>query len=231
MTKEQLDKLPFDIDSLSKCKTFKEVLSLYPEFNIYEFKKDCGFHIGKALSLIVLLYSKDTWVSARQSSAKINAATHLGYSVENGVIKDGNVSEALMCKNKIFNDMVIRYCRMQYDPDFSEMVIFDNALYNQLTFLNDGKSENSEKTKDIINNISILKKQLSDITSRMLNDNTTKENVATLYEHVEYTSLGIRPEDIAEKLKNGEDPIDVRPYGENYNFAKFGSRERMYVED
>ena len=127
--------------------------------------------------------------------------------------------------------MVIRYCRMQYDSEFSELVIFNNAFYNQLMALNDGKSENSDKTKDIIQNVGVLKKQIKEIETRMLNENVTPENVSTLYEHVEMTALGLRPEDIAEKMRAGEVPVDVNPYGKDYSFQKYGTRDKMYPTD
>ncbi len=232
MNKEHISKLPYNVDKLSLCKTLKDVYAIYPEFEYYpEFKRDCGFIIGKAVALIVLLYSKDSYVSAKHSSEKINAAVYLGFEQKAGVITDKSVHDALLCNNKPFNDMVIRYCRMQYDSEFSELVIFNNAFYNQLMALNDGKSENSEKTKDIIQNVNILKKQIKDIETKLLNENTTEQNINTLYEHVELTTLGLRPEDIAEKLRGGEDVVDVRPYGKNYSFEKFGTRDKMYVDE
>lgn len=232
MNTDHISKLPYNIDKLSKCKTQKDVFSLYPDFKNYpEFQRDCGIEFGKAVALVVLLYSKDSYISARHSSEKINAAVYLGYEQRAGVITDKAVHNALTCNNKVFNDMVIRYCRMQYDSEFSELVIFNNAFYNQLMALNDGKSDNSEKTKDIISNVNILKKQIKDIETKMLNENTTPENINTLYEHIEYTSLGLRPEDVAEKLKAGEQVVDISPYGKNYSFEKHGNREKMYPDE
>jgi hypothetical protein len=232
MNTEHIEKLPYNIDKLSRCNTYDDVCRLYPEFKLYsEFRADCGFTTGKAIALIVLLYSKDTYVSAKHSSEKINAAVYLGFEQNACVISNPAVHNALLCNNKPFNDMVIRYCRMQYDSEFSELVIFNNAFYNQLMALNDGKSENSDKTKDIIQNVGVLKKQIKEIETRMLNENVTPENVSTLYEHVEMTALGLRPEDIAEKMRAGEVPVDVNPYGKDYSFQKYGTRDKMYPAD
>jgi len=232
MNTEHISKLPYNIDKLSRCSSYDDVCKLYPEFKLYpEYKMDCGFEIGKAIALIVLLYSKDSYISAKHSSEKINAAVYLGFEQNAGVITNPAVHNALLCDNKPFNDMVIRYCRMQYDSEFSELVIFNNAFYNQLMVLNDGKSDNSEKTKDVIQNVGILKKQIKEIESRMLNENTTPENISSLYEHVEMTALGLRSEDIAEKLRSGDVAVDIKPYGKDYDFKKYGTRDKMYPGD
>jgi hypothetical protein len=51
----------------------------------------------------------------------------------------------------------------------------------------------------------------------------------SLYNVTERIRIELRPEDIAKKLKNGEAPVSVTPYGKDYKYSKYG-KEGMLRE-
>ena len=104
----------------------------------------------------------------------------------------------------VFQQMTMRYIRMQKNEDWSQFIVFEESYNKQLKKMLTDDSDD-EKTKELIANVNTLKKTLSELRSSLLNNDEAKP----LYEHmmdiVEEEQLLIRPELIAEAIKDGKD--------------------------
>jgi hypothetical protein len=209
-----------------------EIFEKYPAFALYpQFRADCGLPLDKAIALIVQIYTpvkediSELWV------IKKKAAENLGYKFKDNVCTNDVVQACLKGTNHKFNAMVIGYLRMSKSPKFSRLVTYIDTLYQKELDLKSG--EDNEKTKDIIFVIDQLDSRIESITREILNGDTNEDMTVSLLNEVERVSLGLRPEDIAEKMANGIDPVDIRPYGKNYNFERYGDRTKInpYAED
>lgn len=222
-----VSKLPFDLEVIRQIKQANKLKSVYPVLNDYvAFKKETKLSLPRAFELIVLLYSVNSPL-LQSDRAKTDAAKYFGYDVFEGKIVDKKVADMLSGQDKVFNEMIIAYCRMQKNDTFSTYVIYKDSLYRLLAALKDGSDE--EKTKDTLANIKTIRKEMEGMVDEFLNNDTSVGLKQELFEEVERESLGIRPEEIAEKLEAGEDPLPgfKPPYGKDYNFQVEGNRAKI----
>lgn len=209
-----------------------EIFEQYPAFALYpQFRADCGLPLDKSLALIVQIYTPVKEDVSELWAIKRKAAENLGYKFNNGECKDAVVNACLRGENNNFNAMIVCYCRMTKSPRFTRLVTYIDTLYQKELDLRNG--EDNEKAKDIIHVIDTLDNRIETITREILNNDSSDNLAVSLLNEVERVSLGLRPEDIAEKLANGIDPVDIRPYGKNYNFERYGDRTKInpYAED
>lgn len=207
----------------------EELFEKYPAFSLYPaFRLECGIPFSNAIAIIVQVYTPKSEDLSELWSMKLKAAKNCGYKVDDGKITDDACQKCLEGKDEIFNKMIVAYCRMTKNLKFSRIVTYVDALYMKMEALRNG-DDDGEKTKDTITVIDTLDQKIEKGIREFLNGDVN-QTVDVLVE-VERVSLGIRPEDIAEKILNGEDPVDIRPYGKNYNFEKFGNREKINPYD
>lgn len=220
--------LPFNLEVIAKIKTGKKLFEVFPVLNNYaSFKADTLIPLPRAFELIVLLYSVGSPLVLRSDVAKLDAAEYFGYQVANSEIVDPDISNMLHGRYDWFNGMVIAYCRMQKNAKFSMLVVYQDTYYSQLSLMKDGGTD-KEPIKIIIANLEALQSKIETLTSEFLNQDNNQGVKDRLFEDVENSCLGIRPEDIANKIAAGEDPVpDVHPYGDDYKFEPYGDRTKI----
>ena len=72
--------------------------------------------------------------------------------------------------------------------------------------------------KDTVDQVDDLEAGITRMTREMSNDDSAKFVIDAIYEKIRSDKLELRPEDIADKIELGEDPVDIKPYGEKYGF-------------
>ena len=219
--------LPYDLEKIKQFRTKEELFDFIPALMDYpSFQQSLPIELPRVFELIVLLYSPRGLLVTRHSTAKVDAAQYFGYKVIGDKIQDKIVADMLSGKNKNFNMCVISYIRIQHAPKFAKFVIFDMKLYKSMEeFVDD---ESSEKDKDLFNLINSLETEVSTLENELIKNDPSLEIREELYAEVERIALGIRPEDIAEKMAAGEDPLPgVHPYGERYKFEIDGNRSNI----
>jgi hypothetical protein len=223
-------KLPFDLEIVRKIKDPSKLFEVFPVLDKYDaFRNDCLIPVPRAFELIVLLYSIGTPLILNREQAKATAAEYFGYKVIDGVIKDPIIQDLLIeGKDEGFNYMVVSYCRMQKNSKWSKLVAWWDIYYSNIALLRSSVGETKEKQKDIITVIDKLEKDIEAMVPEFLNNDIGEGVRRALYEELETASLGIRPEEIATKLEDGEDPLpDTHPYGKDYTFETYGDRTKI----
>jgi len=159
----------------------------------------------KVLAYISYMYDKNTPLNAIQDilKRKVQAAELAGFKKEKGGVFSKIVENMMRCKNKAVNKMIIRYVRMQRNPKYSYLVTIEEAYYNELQKILEGDDAGSyKKARD-------MQKDVETIGIELMNEDNNKLLADDLYEFIEMEKLELRPEDIAEKIRNGIPPISI----------------------
>lgn len=219
-----ISRLPYDLNAIKKMHTPEELFQAFPILRDYpSFSKSLPIAMPRAFELIVLLYSVKGLLVTRHSTAKVDAAQYFGYKVSGDKINDKVIADLLSGRNKDFNKCIISYLRIQHAPKFSKFVIFDIKLHQAMEDFIDDKSDS--KDKEVYALINDLEEEVTKLENELVRNDPSLEIREELHAEVERIILGIRPEDIAEKMANGEDPLPgVHPYGKDYKFEIQGDR-------
>jgi hypothetical protein len=188
-----------DIYSLSDGDNALEkypVLKKYPEFNIE--RKD----FNKILRYISFMYDSKTplHVITNVSARKVEAATLAGFEKNAAGRFSEDIELVLSCNDSEVVSMIMRYIRMHKNADFSQFVVYDESYHRQLEKMFTDDVSNAEKTKDFFQNTNNLKKEIVNLSSILLNQDTSKGLVDSFYDSVEEEQLMIRPELMAKLL-------------------------------
>jgi uncharacterized protein YbcC (UPF0753/DUF2309 family) len=204
---KEFDDLMYPVHLLSdKDDTFKK----FPIFQKYkEFTTDCKLPLNKVLKYIAFMYDSKTpfFTINNLTRRKIEAAILAGFKIGKDDKFDAVTDSMIKCVNPITNAMILRYCRMQKNTDWTQLVVFEESYNKQLEKMVSDDTENSEKTKDLINNVNTLKKDIVSLTMVLLNGDVNKSLMDFMYDEIEEEQLLIRPELIAQAMKDGHDII------------------------
>lgn len=141
------------------------------------------------------------------------AAELAGFPKRNSVKFTKEVEDLITKGDEVVNNAITAFVVRQNSPLYTKLTVYLVALELQLKLILSGKYKS-----DAIETVDQLESNISDITRRMLNDDSAKFVVDAIYDKVRSEKLELRPEDIADKIADGEKPVDVNPYGEDYEF-------------
>jgi len=196
---------PLDPDLLEKLSRHKEFTSTINHLNR-----------TKVTQYIILMYDKNN----DDVRAEIPYYPQRKYEVAKcvGLIEGKRkpkptVEDMLIGKNKAVNAMIIRYLTLFNDPDLIML-----AAYYQIFIELNKQSFSGDFTKDTIAGLEKVNSKIKELTENVYGGKDETELRAELYKSIEEQSLGIRPEEIAEKIQSGKDIFDHKysPYDEQY---------------
>ena len=179
------------------------------DYRFHEFKSP---QITKNLFVryIVLFYSKGISVLEAQFPEFLKRKTACAilagfeYNEQTGTFNK-QVEEAITGKNAMCNRMIVSMIKHNYSDEYSTYCLLRDKYYK---FLLNETDDNAKDTKAIID----MSKQLQDYRTSFLNGDRHERINAALVMHIEETSLGIRPEEIAKLLYDGKSPIEYEAY-------------------
>lgn len=181
------------LEKYPSLKKYKEFSVKIPNFN-------------KVLKYISLAYDGNSPMQVINSipTRKIECLLSAGFTKnDNGKFTE-QCEGILKCSDPQIVAMIMRYIRMQKNPDFAQLVVYQEAYHNQLTkMLTD--DINIEKTKEIRANINGLREDISNLTASLLNQDTNRNLEVSLYDELEEEELIIRPENMSKALKENKD--------------------------
>lgn len=195
------------------------VLDLYPEFKD---RLRSGLELDLVLRYIMILYQERSplWSIDDFNRRKVYASIFAPFPKKDSQITEP-YKDIIAGRDKTVNRMIIRFCRMQRNADFTKLVVYENALYHDLELMNDAETETSIRQK-LIANIDNLTKVVDDLTASILAGDQTRFLIEDLLDEIELGTLDIKPEDVAKKLKVTKDPVEWgKYYGESYRFPLY----------
>lgn len=217
--------------------TGSEILKVFPQLSKYpEFSTDNMYHVkkryneAKILKWIILCYDikSDFREVTNVYKRKIDSALSAGFEKgPDGYIYPSYI-RAINGDDQVVNKWIIRYCRIQHSAKFSKLCVYEDELYRDLQGLKDLTEPNARRIA--IQNINNLESEVGVLQREFLAGDETKNIVDELYNHVEIEQLELTPEDIAHKIKNGEDAVgDYSPYKKRGRPKKLNDNDEEVV--
>jgi len=193
---------PKDKESYQKLLKFKE------------FKEDIPLNKDKVLQYIILMYDMGNddvrteypYYPQRKRElcrvVKITRGTKMGEELEN----------MLIGLNDEVNAMIVKYLSLFNNP---ELIML--ASYWEIFIVLNKQQFSGQFDKNKVDYIKKINEDINDLTERLFRGKDETELRAELYKSLKDQTLGIKPEEIAEAISRGEDPLgDYTPYGDGY---------------
>ena len=197
-------------------------LSLYPEFNM-DLKP---LPPNKVIRYVMYMYDKGSPVIQKIDSIykqKIEAAKLAGFKTKASGTFSNAVDEMMVGYNHKVNHMIVRYLRLMRDEEFMQFRIYKEKLYSSLQKMQD-TDDPSTLSKIIAVNKS-LTAVIDNIKVEFFQSGDAQQLIEVLYEQAEFEDLELTPEHIADRIEKGLAPVDVHPYGEDYEFEWYGEED------
>lgn len=134
---------------------------------------------------------------------KIEVAHDCEFKMTDGGVFESPVEDFLKGKNRIVNRKIVEYVRLHRNFKYSFLVSMENAYYNLMLEILGGDTKNVMKAKE-------LRDELEESVLEIFNDDTNAFIKDELLRYMESERLDLRPEDIAQKLQQGETPVTVK---------------------
>lgn len=175
-----------------------------------------GLEANKILRYVILMYDRNSELREEYPNIhqrKAIAAQLAGFSLNKNRKFPEVIEEMLLGKIKEVNIMIVKYILLYPDPDALALEVYYEMIVRQST-LTMGKIADPREYKDILANTENLRKKISELTQSVFGGDELNSIKRELYGMIEEKRTAIRPEDIAEKIEKGLNPIDENPYGD-----------------
>lgn len=190
----------------SKIPEGTSIFKIYPELARYStFKKSPGPDIDNELVMlyIICMYDRSTPYRSKFPDVlkrKIEIAHDVGFEMdEKGVFADP-IEDMLKGNNNIVNKKIVEFVRMLRSPKYSYLVTIEASYYNVMLQVMEGETK---RISDLRN----MQQELEDAMLDLLNEDDNPFIKDAVLRYMEEERLMLRPEDIAVKLANDEQPI------------------------
>lgn len=223
--------MELDFDSLSwssmmvdsyNIKPKQDLRKLFPGvFNFKEYYEELNdIDVTKFLRFIPMCYDKNS--PLRQHFTEINrlkikAADLAGFIRQEDGKFLSNVEEVLAGSNEIANRMIIRYVIQHKNSLYTRFVMYQELYENEMQKLRSG-----DKGVSKISEFDALGDKLDDIRQELFSQDNNQKLFQDFTQFYFEDKLLLRPEDIAEKLRKGEQPV---PPPEKKKFEKQPSQK------
>lgn len=204
-----------------KQKDFLSNFEKYDEFRIPEQIKHCKtekvypIDKQKVFTYIAVLYDIKSTLHKDYPyypHRKYQAALLAGWEKQKNDAFDPIVEDIITGSVVTVNNAIVKYCLLQHNTDFMMYVSYSSvfAILN-LRALTGSFSDND------IKNIEKIGKLINDLSVKIFGGEEVRSMKEALYSAAEKERIALKPEDIAEKLAAGDDPLNgYNPYGEGY---------------
>lgn len=176
----------------------------YPELFKYSEFKQSFMPLRQIFVLRYITYVYDENSPFRKEvgdlfERKRQAAIEAGFEVDDKEKFSPEVEEMIFGKNTKVNKMVVRYIQLHYNRKFSYLIYLEDSFEKLL--------RDSLGGKENVHNMKAVQKELDEMYEEMLANDDSVDLRTRLYKFVTKERLGISPEEIAEKIQNGVEPI------------------------
>jgi len=172
------------------------------------FKLDPGEGIDndKLMKYIFCVYDKNSPYRKKFSDVlkrKIEVAHDVGFKDVGGGIFDPPVEDFLKGKNRIVNSKIVEYVRLHRNFKYAFLVSIEASYYNIMLDIMGGATKQISDARSI-------QTELEDTLMEILNQDNNPYLRDEILRYMEDERLHLRPEDMSNKLQNGESPISIK---------------------
>jgi len=187
----------------------ESVLEVFKELKKYKiFKKSPGPELDNNLVLlyIMCMYDKSTPYRGKYTDVlkrKIEIAHDVGFQMdEKGIFADP-VEDMLKGNNKIVNDKVVEFVRIHRSFKYTYLVTIEASYYNVMLEVMEGATKRIPDLRGI-------QEELEETMAQLLTEDDNPYIRDAVLRYIEEDRLQLRPEDIAIKLANNEQPVSSK---------------------
>jgi hypothetical protein len=181
-----------------------DVLKYYKElWKHKEFRLDPGEGIdnNKLMLYILCVYDRNSPYRKKYPidilRRKIEACRDCGFETKETGNFPSPIEDFLKGNNKVVNRKVVEYCRMHRNAKYSYIVMIETSYYNMMLEVMGGAVSKAKDAK-------MIQEDLEDTMLEMLNQDNNATVKDELLRYIEDERLGLRPEDMAQKARDGE---------------------------
>jgi len=182
------------------------VFKIFPELKKYsDFKKSPGPDVNNDLVMlyIMCMYDKSTPYRGKYTDVlkrKIEIAHDVGFPMDEKGIFSEPVEDMLKGNNKVVNRKVVEFVRIHRSFKYTYLVTIETSYYNVMLEVMEGATKRIPDLKGI-------QEELEETMVELLNEDDNPYIRDAVLRYMEEERLQLRPEDIAIKLSNDEQPI------------------------
>ncbi len=181
------------------------VLKRYEEF------KETKVILKKIIPYIIYMYDPASTELEREypylPQRKMATAEMVGMVAKKFVPK--HVEDILIGKNGVVNGMIVKYLQLSGSIDVLML-----ATYKEVVSVFSKKAMAGDINPQLVKTIDLVSEAINNLQEKLLKGKDESDLRTELYITIEGKGLGIRVEDIAEKLLKGEDIFpEANPYG------------------
>ena len=155
---------------------------------------------------IFCMYDKSTPYRGKYTDVlkrKIEIAHDVGFSMDEKGIFTEPVEDMLKGNNKIVNRKVVEFVRIHRSFKYTYLVTIETSYYNVMLEVMEGATKRIPDLKNI-------QEELEETMVELLNEDENPFLRDAVLRYMEEDRLQLRPEDIAIKLSNNEQPISYK---------------------
>ena len=185
------------------------VFKIFPDLKKYSsFKKSPGKELDNNLVMLFIfcMYDKSTPYRGKYTDVlkrKIEIAHDVGFSMDEKGIFTEPVEDMLKGNNKIVNRKVVEFVRIHRSFKYTYLVTIETSYYNVMLEVMEGATKRIPDLKNI-------QEELEETMVELLNEDENPFLRDAVLRYMEEDRLQLRPEDIAIKLSNNEQPISYK---------------------
>lgn len=182
------------------------VFKIFPGLKKYSvFKKSPGPELNNDLVMlyIMCMYDKSTPYRGKYTDVlkrKIEIAHDVGFAMDEKGIFTEPVEDMLKGNNKVVNRKVVEFIRMHRSFKYTYLVTIETSYYNVMLEVMEGATKRIPDLKGI-------QEELEETMVELMNEDDNPYIRDAVLRYMEEERLQLRPEDIAIKLSNDEQPI------------------------
>lgn len=185
------------------CPMQKSLLRHFPRLNKVPAIKNAEIrNVGKnnVLRYIILNYDKNSPFRKKYQNIlkrKVEAAKEAGFIPNKEGFLGDDVEPILKCQNTTVNKMIVEYVRLHRSYVYSSLVTKEEGFYTLMKEIIGGGTKRLKEFNE-------MEKELEDAVLELLNQDDNPYLKDAVLRYMEEERLKLRPEDIADKVKNGE---------------------------
>jgi hypothetical protein len=192
----------------SKVPEDESVFKIFPDLKKYTaFKKSPGPELNNDLVMLFIfcMYDKSTPYRSKFPDVlkrKIEIAHDVGFPMDDKGIFLEPVEDMLKGKNEVVNRKITEFVRIHRSFKYAYLVTIEASYYNVMLEVMEGATK---RIPDLRN----IQEELETTMAEMLTEDDNPFIKDAVLRYMEEERLMLRPEDIALKQANGEDPIPI----------------------
>lgn len=190
----------------SKVPEGESVFKIFPELKHHQpFKKSPGPELNNDLVMLFIfcMYDKSTPYRGKYTDVlkrKIEIAHDVGFVIDEKGNFEDPVEDLLKGKNEIVNRKIVEFVRIHRSFKYTYLVTIEASYYNVMLEVMEGATKR-------IPDLRSIQEELENTMADLLTEDDNPYIRDAVLRYMEEERLQLRPEDIAIKLSNNEQPI------------------------